>query len=174
MKTTSSQKKKYTIIDFLTIIKKMQDNVTVQTDVYNNNLLLGNAFYNITHFGNGRLFYEGNIAGYGSTPDYFRDPIRDMITNCSLAKAYYQKAFTAAKNSEQKAKTQYMIAKCERNDYYNKKYYSLNLSTWDIQDDKTNFIAWQGFKNIKANYSKTKYYKEIINECGYFKTYVQK
>lgn len=170
----ASQKKKYTILDFLTTIQKLQDNVAKQTDVYNNSGILGNAFYNITHFGNGRLFYEGSIAGSGSTPDFFRDPIREMITNCSLAKAYYQKAFSAAKNSEQKAKTQYMIAKCERNDYYNKKYYSLNLSTWDIQDDKTNFIAWQGFKNIKANYSKTKYYKEIINECGYFKTYVQK
>ncbi|PKB17007.1 hypothetical protein [Flavobacterium sp. 5] len=168
------QKKKYTILDFLTIIQKLQDNVTKQTDVYNNSVLLGNAFYNISHFGNGRLFYEGNIAGSGSTPDFFRDPIRDMITNCSLSKAYYQKAFTAAKNDEQKAKTQYMIAKCERNDYYNKKYYSLNLSTWDIQDDKSNFIAWQGFKNIKANYPKTKYYKEIIKECGYFRTYVQK
>ncbi|HKO78408.1 MAG TPA: hypothetical protein VJU52_14425 [Flavobacterium sp.] len=170
----AAQKKKYTMLDFLTTIQKMQDNVEKKIDVYNNSLLLGHAFYNITHFGNGRLFYEGNIAGSGSTPDFFRDPIRDMITNCSLAKAYYEKAFLASKNNEQRAKTQYMLAKCERNDYYNKKYYSLNLSTWDIQDDKTNFLAWQGFKNIKANYSKTKYYKEIINECGYFKTYVQK
>jgi len=168
------QKKKYSMLDFLTIVQKMQDNVSKQVDVYNNNLLLGNAFYNITHFGNGRLFYEGNIAGEGSTPDFFRDPIRDMITNCSLAKAYYQKAFAAAKNNEQKAKTVYMIAKCERNEYYNKKYYSLHLSAWDIQDDQTNFIAWEGFKNLKANYSKTKYYKEIINECGYFRTYVRK
>jgi hypothetical protein len=170
----AAQKKKYTMLDFLTIIQKMQDNVEKKVDVYNNSLLLGHAFYNITHFGNGRLFYEGNIAGSGSTPDFFRDPIRDMITNCSLAKAYYEKAFSTSKNSEQKTKTQYLMAKCERNDYYNKKYYSLNVSSWDIQDDKTNFIAWQGFQNIKANYSKTKYYKEIINECGYFKTYVQK
>ncbi|HSD08920.1 hypothetical protein, partial [Flavobacterium sp.] len=168
------QKKKYTMMDFLTIIQKMQDNVNKQVDVYNNSLLLGNAFYNITHFGNGRLFHEGNIAGQGSTPDFFREPIRVMITNCSLAKAYYQKAFSAAKNNEQRAKTQYLIAKCERNDYYNKKYYSLNLSPWDIQDDQVNFIAWAGFKNLKANYSKTKYYKEVINECGYFRTYVRK
>ncbi|MBF4470680.1 hypothetical protein [Flavobacterium sp. HJJ] len=168
------QKKKYTMLDFLMIIQKLQDNIDKQTDVYSNSGILGNAFYNITHFGNGRIFYEGNIAGYGSTPDFFREPIMKMITDCSLAKAYYQKAFASSKNNEQKAKTQYMIAKCERNDYYNKKYYSLNLSTWDIQDDKTNFIAWQGFKNLKANYSKTKYYKEIINECGYFRTYVQK
>jgi hypothetical protein len=170
----ATQKKKYTMLDFLTIIQKMQDNVAKQTDLYNNSLLLGNAFYNITHFGNGRLFYEGNIAGQGSTPDFFRDPIRNMITNCSLAKAYYEKAFLAAKNNEQKAKMQYMLAKCERNDFYNKKYYSLNLSTWDIQDDQINFIAWQGFKNLKANYSKTKYYQEIISECGYFKTYARK
>jgi hypothetical protein len=168
------QKKKYTMLDFLTIIKKMQDNTGKQVDAYNNNLLLGNAFYNISHFGNGRLFYEGNITGFGSSPEYFRDPIRDMIINCSVAKEYYGKAFATSKNNEQKAKTQYMIAKCERNDYYNKKYYSLNLSTWDIQDDKSNFIAWQGFKNIKASYSKTKYYQEIIHECGYFKTYARK
>lgn len=167
------QKKKYSIVDFLIIIQKMQNNLAKQTDVYNNSLLLGNAFYNITHFGNGRLFYEGNITGSGSTPDFFRDPIREMIINSSLAKVYYQKAFTAAKNNEQKAKAQYMIAKCERNDYYNAKYYSPNLSSWDINDDKINFIAWQGFKNLKANYSKTKYYQEIINECGYFKIYAR-
>jgi len=170
----AKQKKKYTAIEFLTAIKTLQDHVVKQNDVYNNNLLLGNAFYNITHFGNARLFYEGNIAGSGSTPDFFRTPIRDMITNCSLAKTYYEKAFVAAKNNEQKAKCQYMIAKCERNDYYNKKYYSLNLSTWDIQDDQTNFIAWQGFQKLKANYAKTKYYQEVINECGYFKTYAHK
>ena len=170
----AKQKKKYTMLDFLTTIQKMQSNVDKKIDVYNNCLLLGNAFYNISHFGNGRIFHEGSIAGFGSTPDFFRDPIREMITDCSLAKAYYQKAFEAAKNDEQKAKTQYMIAKCERNDYYNIKYYSPKVSSWDIQDDKINFIAWQGFKNIKANYSKTKYYKEIIKECGYFKTYVRK
>lgn len=168
------QKKKFTMIDFLMVIEKMQGNVAQKTEVYNNSILLGNAFYNITHFGNGRLFYEGNIAGSGSTPDFFRDPIREMITNCSLAKAYYQKAFETTKNNEQKAKTQYMMAKCERNEYYNKKYYSQKVSAWDIQDDEINFLAWEGFKNLKANYSKTKYYKEIINECGDFRTYIQK
>jgi hypothetical protein len=170
----ANQKKKYTMLEFLTYIQKMQDNVAKKIDVYTNCMLLGNAFYNITFFGNARLFYEGPIAGYGSDPSYYRDSIRNTITNSSLAKSYYEKAFLAAKNNEQKAKCNYMMAKCERNDYYNKKYYLLHLSTWDIQDDTTNFIAWEGFKNLKANYAKTKYYKEVINECGYFKTYVQK
>ena len=93
-----------------------------------------------------------------------------MITNCNLAKMYYQKAFEAAANDEQKAKCQYMLAKCERNEYYNKKYYAIT-DWWQIEDDKVNFLAWSGFKNLKNKYSKTQYYQDVIAECGYFKTY---
>ena len=97
------QKKKYTQIEFLTTIKLMQDKIEKQEDIYENALLVGNAFYNITHFGNARLFYEGNIIGYGSSPFDYNGKSKTMITNCSCAKIYYQKAFEAAKNDEQKA-----------------------------------------------------------------------
>jgi ribosomal protein S1 len=30
------------------------------------------------------------------------------------------------------------------------------------------------FKVLKDNYSDTEYFKEILNECGYFKTYMEK
>jgi hypothetical protein len=165
------QKKKYLQIDFLNTIKTMQDNIAKGDEVYTNSLLLGNAFYNITHFGNARLFHETNIAGYGYSPYDFRDKIRSMITNCSLAKMYYQKALVAAITNEQKAKCFYMISKCERNEYYNAKY-KLVTSWWEISDDKINFLAWDGFKTLKKDYSQTKYYQEVINECGYFRTYV--
>ncbi len=165
------QKKKYLQIDFLNTIKTMQDNIAKGDEVYTNSLLLGNAFYNITHFGNARLFHETNIAGYGYSPYDFRDKIRSMITNCSLAKMYYQKALVAAITNEQKAKCFYMISKCERNEYYNAKYKLVN-SLWEISDDKINFLAWDGFKTLKKDYSQTKYYQEVINECGYFRTYV--
>ncbi|MNS08316.1 hypothetical protein D3C72_397750 [compost metagenome] len=165
------QKRKYSMIEFLNTIQLMQDNVEQKKDVYTNSLLLGNAFYNITHFGNARLFYEGNIIGSGSSAYDFKPQIRAMITNCYWAKMYYQKAFLAAKNSEQKAKCQYMLAKCQRNEYYNKKYSAIT-NWWEIENDKVNFIPWQGFKNLKANYSKTKYYQDVIAECGYFYTYI--
>lgn len=169
------QKKKYSQMDFLNIIKTMQDNVTKGEDIYTNSLLLGNAFYNITHFGNARIFYEINITGYGSSPYYFRDKIRNMITNCSLPKMYYQKALIVAKTDEQKAKCYYMIAKCERNDYYNNQY-NPSKDSWEneyaIRSSKINFIAWNGFKTLKNDYSNTKYYQEVINECGYFRTYI--
>ena len=165
------QKKKYSQLEFLTTIKVMQDKIEKQEDVYINALLLGNAFYNITHFGNARLFYESNIIGYGSTLYDFDAKTKAMITNCSLAQMYYQKAFDAAVNQEQKAKCEYMLAKCERNEYYNKKY-NTTIYVWGIEENRINFLAWNGFKNLKNNYSSTKFYQEVIAECGYFNTFV--
>jgi len=165
------QKRKYTFMDFLTTIKEMQDKLAQKEDVYTNSLLLGNAFYNISHFGNGRTFYEMSIVGYGSSPYSFRDSMKEMITNNSVSRMYYQKAFEAASNKEQKAKCLYLISKCERNDYYNKKYNAVN-SYWEIQDDKVNFIAWNSFKALRKDYSDTKYYQDVIAECGYFNTYI--
>ncbi|SHL81283.1 hypothetical protein [Flavobacterium chilense] len=165
------QKRKYTQMDFLTTIKEMQDKLAKNEDVYTNSLLLGNAFYNISHFGNGRTFYEITIVGYGSSPYSFRDSMKKMITNCDVPKMYYQKALQAATTKEQKAKCVYLISKCERNEYYNTKYNSVRY-WWDANDDKVNFIAWDGFKMLQKDYSDTKYYQDVIAECGYFNTYV--
>ncbi|MFB9107128.1 hypothetical protein [Flavobacterium gyeonganense] len=165
------QKKKYSYLDFLNTIKTMQEKLAQKEDVYTNSLLLGNAFYNISHFGNGRTFYEITIVGYGSSPYSFRDSMKEMITNCDVSKMYYQKAFEAAATKEQKAKCIYLISKCERNQYYNNKYNKVK-SWWEIEDDKINFIAWNGFKILKKEYSDTKYYQDVIAECGYFNTYV--
>ncbi|WP_394774870.1 hypothetical protein [Flavobacterium sp.] len=167
------QKKKYTQLDFLNTLKSMQDKLAQKEDVYTNSLLLGNAFYNLTHFGNGRTFYEISIIGYGSGPYSFREPMKKMITNCDVPKMYYQKAFEAATTKEQKAKCIYMLAKCERNEYYNNKYNNMK-NGWEVDDDKINFIAWNSFKTLKKDYSDTKYYQDVIAECGYFNTYVNK
>ncbi|OXA82563.1 hypothetical protein SAMN05444397_107115 [Flavobacterium aquidurense] len=165
------QKKKYSQIEFLTTIKAMQDKLAEKEEVYTNSLLLGNAFYNITHFGNARTFYEISIVGYGSSPYSFRDSMKKMITNCDVPKMYYQKAFEAASTKEQKAKCIYLLSKCERNEYYNNKYNNVR-NWWSVEDDKINFIAWNGFKALKKDYSDTKYYQDVIAECGYFKTYI--
>jgi len=39
----------------------MQEKVAAKEEVYTNSLLLGNAFYNITHFGNARIFMSPKL-----------------------------------------------------------------------------------------------------------------
>lgn len=165
------QKRKYTGLDFLKTIKVMQQALANNRDVYNNAMLLGNAFYNITHYGNGRTFHEGDIFGYGICPTDFDEVHRNIVTNSAVAKMYYQMAFKAADNGEQRARMQYMLAKCERNDFYTD-YYKTKEYCWYISDKDAAFLEWKGFKNLKDNYSKTKFYQEVIAECGYFQTYI--
>lgn len=165
------QKRKYSLLEFLRTIQTMQDKIAKNEDVYTNSLLTANAFYNITHYGNARSFYEGNIIGYGSTQFDFEEEYETLITNCDLAKKYYQMAFSASKTDEQKAKCTYMLSKCERNDYYNAKYVTVERY-WEMNNNGIDFIAWNGFKTLKKNYSKTKFYQDVIAECGYFSAYL--
>lgn len=167
----AKQKRKFSQLEFLTIIKEMQDKIANNEDVYTNAMLLGNAFYNITHFGNGRTFYEGNIIGSGFNEFEFEEFNRNIITDCSLAQKYYKLAFSAANNDEQKAKMTYMLSKCERNDFYSNRNSQFD-NYWEVDNKEIDFLAWNGFKTLKKDYSKTKFYQEVIAECGYFKTYV--
>ena len=167
------QKRKFSKIDFLNTIQKMQLDLANNIDSHSNALLLGNAFYNTTFYGSGRAFYEGKIFGDASNIPAYEIWARDYITNMDLAKKYYSLAFKNATNDEQRAKSQYMLAKCERNEYFHSKlknteYYYF----WNAEEP--NFIAWKGFKALKNEYRNTKYYQEVLQECGYFKTYVNK
>lgn len=165
------QSRKFTALQFLKIVDEMQQKLKANEDVYNNSLLLGNAFYNISFFGNARIYHEGALVGSGSSPTNFRTQMMKMIVDCSTAKQYYKQAYEAASNKEQKAKCLYMISKCERNDYYNTNYYFQDKGWWDIYDSEVNFKAWDSFKALRKEYSDTQYYQEVINECGYFNTY---
>lgn len=161
------QKVKYTKLSLLQKMKEMQDKLAKGEDVYSNNLLLGNAFYNMSYYGNARAFYYGVVMEqFGNYIDDFYQPI---LINTGLANAYYKKAFAAATTPEQKAKCMYMMAKCERNEFYSGRH---PRSKDFKEDEEVNFLAWDGFKKLKSEYSNTQYYKEVIKECGYFRKYI--
>lgn len=161
------QKVKYTKLSFLQKLKEMQDKVTKGEEVYSNSLLLANAFYNMTYYGNARSFYYSNIMDQGG--NYIDEDYKPYLLNPALANSYYKKAFEAAANPEQKAKCVYMMAKCERNAFYTDNYHT---NRYDYRQPEVHFLAWNGFKKLKAEYSNTQYYKEVINECGYFQKYL--
>ncbi len=175
------QSVKYTSLSLLLKMKEMKDLAEQNNDAYNNNLLLANAYYNLTFYGNARLFSASGLTGetVPSMPEYIACFAQSMLTNCDLAKKYYLKASAAAEDDEQRAKIAYLISKCERNEYYNKHY------TFGICDGSGEYnyyprafnahsisYAWGGFKELKEKYANTQYYKDVINECEDFVDYV--
>lgn len=172
---------KYSSLNALQKMKQMKDYVEQNIDAYNNSLLLGNAYYNFTFYGNARLFSVSTLTGetIPGIPENIVCFAQPMLTNCNTAKRYYQKAVMSAENDEQRAKATYMIAKCERNEYYNKHYifgkcgeYTEYVYNPDGFSAKSFSYAWEAFKELKEKYTHTQYYKDVIGECEYFKVYV--
>ena len=171
----AAQKIKYTKLGFLKKLQQIKEKVKTGSDVYNNALLLANAHYNISHFGNARVFYESKIMGADqSDASYIDSVFRKMLTGMAVASKYYALCFQSAATDEQKAKCQYMLAKCQRNQWYFENIYSKNDNPYNSEKDHLpDFIGWDGFKALKQ-YANTQYYRDLIKECGYFDTYIKK
>lgn len=166
----AKQSVKYSKLAFLKKVKEMQDKVNSGEDVFNNAMLLGNAYYNTTYFGNGRVFYYNSIVGeYGSNT--IASENKSFLLSMKLPQKYYDIAKKYATTKEQKAKLAYFDAKMERNNFYVGKYHADNyyMGAWG---DDTMFKKWKGFAELQEKYSDTKYYNEVINECGYFRKYL--
>ncbi|AEW02118.1 hypothetical protein A4D02_08875 [Niastella koreensis] len=164
------QKIKYTKLALLKKMKEMTDKVNAGTDVYTNAMLLANAYYNITWYGNARAFYDCKVDGpfYYSVNFYENAP-----SSMELASKYYTLGLQSAKTDEQKAKCHFMLAKCERNKYYDEKIFSNKDYRDGDHGNQPDFLAWNGFVSLKQ-YANTQFYKEAIKECGYFRTYTRK
>ena len=117
------------------------------------------------------FFYEGSVLGASHHSPFMIDSVfMDFLIDMKQASKYYSLALQSATTSEQKAKCHYLLAKCERNEWYNTALYSGKQYETDLPYD---FKAWENFKALRE-YFNTKYYQEVIKECGYFRTYISK
>lgn len=165
------QKIKYTKISFLKKIQELKEKLAKGEDVFINAILLANAYYNLSQYGNARIFYECKILGYShSNPMYIEKEYRPMLLSQDLAINYYQLAYDSAKTNEQKAKCQYLMAKCDRNRWYNLNVYN-NADDNGYESRMINLKDLSRFDSLRR-YQNTQYYKDVIRECGYLKTYV--
>lgn len=163
------QKVKYTKLSFLRRISVLQSEVERGINLYDNYIQLANAFYSISYFGNSRRYYESQIMNqYGNTIDEYYQP---WLLNSTIARDYYQRALSASSNREQMARCYYFIAKCERNDFYTRVHHSGNSSDYPYEGEVA-FLEWDGFKKLRYEFSGTRFYREVIQECGYFSTYL--
>ena len=115
----------------------------------------------MSHYGNARLFYDNSIIDqYGN---YVQEKHASKLYSNTVAKYYYKKALQVAANEEEKAKATFLLTKIERNEFYHSKQFI---------PDTVDFIGFNGFKTLSNNYSNTKYYSEVIKECGYFQKFM--
>ena len=161
----------------LTLIQKIQEGeakIARGEDVYNNCILVGNAFYNMSYYGTSDIWRISLLSAsyFGLVPCY----AQEMIMTCPTAKKYYRMALKAATTDEQRAKAVFLSIKCDRNDCYLGPVRGLALchnAPYEAQSDYVDWLDRDGFSEL-TRYANTQYYKDVIRECGYFRRYVAK
>ena len=115
-------------------------------------LALGNALYNITWYGNARTFFDGT---------------HQTSYDAHAALLWYKRAYDTSGNRELKAKAAWFAAKAEL---------SNNFTASDqerfAQDTGNVDVTPKVWFPIVKKFANTKYYKEILNECGRFRAWV--
>lgn len=155
----AKQKTKYTKTSFIQKMIEMKSIAASKpAEAAQNYFLVANGFYNMSYFGNARLFYDNRV----DNRIYYYDKHRSFPEEDNeLALKYYLLALKSSNDKEFKAKCTFMAAKCEQNRFF----------THKPADYNGDFKSGIYFESLKKNYSSTRYYSEIIKECGYFKTY---
>jgi hypothetical protein len=136
--------------------------------------MIGNAWYNMSEKGwfMNNSYYIGNdhrnSLGYSS---YGNDDVVDRIDDSFIlyqANKYFLKALQSKNGSrETKAAILFMLSKtnsCEDGSY------NRDTDTYEfhICEEHKEY-----FDQLKQEYADTAYYKEVLNECSWFKNYVE-
>jgi hypothetical protein len=166
-------KELYTRKTFAQKMLQLQQSVETEKNketAAHNAWLFANALYNMSYFGNGRFIAETPLAWLEN--DYYTDfdhrkKRAESYYNCSEALNYYIKAQNLTSNKELAAQCTWGAAKCEQN------LKLMEYLPWQSQKP-VDFEAGTYFLEMQSKYVGTKYYKEVLNECGYFCTYITK
>lgn len=126
-------------------------------------LLYANGLYNMTWYGNSRRAYENDLyeSGFVDHDWSAADKSRNPFFDCRPALRRYRQAQQLSGDREFRARCCFLAAKCEQNAFFNSK----------PEAYKGDFRAGASFRELRKEYSKTRYYAEILRECGYFRTY---
>jgi len=113
---------------------------------------LGNGYYNMSYWGNGRAIYETRHDNLDGAP---------ATVSMDAAEKYYVQSSDLTANRELKAKALFMAAKAEQNRYY--------LTRKKDSDPQ----PYSYFRRLRASFSDAQYYQDIIRECGHFRRFLQ-
>ncbi|MFK8103025.1 MAG: hypothetical protein AB8G15_10890 [Saprospiraceae bacterium] len=142
--------------------------------------ILGLAYYNMSYFGNSwnamdafRSSTTGSYLRPNQVYDLYGSPFGNLEqTDCSQALNYFEKARLLSKSPELAARASFMAAKCSQKMYLTSE--ANNYSPYSNRIPNLSEEYLVHFKILQQEYSDTKFYQEIIQECKYFNAYVSK
>ena len=119
------------------------------------------------------LFRSGGNWGYVNADNRYlvADSELGNVENMKMdiARKYYETALELAKNKELAARTCFMLAKCDLNDFYLDK--DTDYHPYDdlipILPEKYNAY----YLKLKNEFSETEFYEEAIEECLFLRAY---
>lgn len=127
---------------------------------------LGNAYYNMTYYGNHWIMYrcwQSGTEAMGMPPAGSQTFAADYY-GCVKAKSYYQKAFNASGDSQQKARLLLLMACCEEKNF-----------AWqnrDLKYQERQLPVGRNpfYKQLKADFQSEKEF--ILSQCDRLKYYL--
>ncbi|MFN0189107.1 MAG: hypothetical protein ACKVQV_10440 [Bacteroidia bacterium] len=171
---------RYSRLDFTKKLIALQTNAKNETNVEKKSRIYfeyANGLYNMSYHGNARSLQGGpypfdmsdNLGIRFYTYENDREQNENSSTprnislfnDCHEAMKWYNAAKSLTKDVEFAAQCAWMSAKCEHNIWLEEYYNGTN-----------DFIAERNFELLKNEYQDTKYFQQIISECGYFCTYI--
>lgn len=137
---------------------------------------MANAVYQTGFYGNSwsLISYDWNSYDLYEQPKYDYDKDYKLALT---AKAFYTKARALSTDANFKAKCTFMLAKCEQKKIINTMYGSVYAYGDDYDVNRKKFMTANYsnsyFKELKANYAVTPFYKIAVNQCSYFREFLK-
>ncbi len=139
---------------------------------------LGNAYYNMTYFGDSwraaDMFRSGANWQYANPENRYFTTASELgnIENMKMDKArkYYETALELARDKELAARTCFMLAKCDLNDFYMDKNTRYNPYNNEIPILPETYNKY--YLRFNTEFNDTEFYKEAIEECLFLKAYL--
>jgi|GEM_PF-1920831 len=138
-------------------------------------LEIGHIYYNMSFFGNSwpATSYTrsgGDWNALGSTQEWYAGIASSPAFDVHMAREYYERGLDANPDDEIAAELLYHISKCDFIDFCKDSRYNGGWNT-----DWSGLAEYrENFETLKQDYKHTNYYNQIIEECGYFRTYVNR
>ena len=136
---------------------------------------LGIAYYNMSYFGHSWKMMDNFRSGSltkGKGMEHLTKYGQQEMVSGEKAMEYFQKVLDLTKDEELKARTLFMAAKIEHNNYYLSKDYKRPPGRNMIPAAPDKYQSY--FKQLKRESKQTEFYKEAIRECKYFRFYTKK